>query len=332
VLQSGLRMTSAEDYESELFRRALAIAPEVASRYGVRPDVHPQDFIFRFILTQPRLAVLENAVDYYFGDGARSAARLRLLLEEICGWRGRRIDLLEFASGYGCVSRHLAKILPEVNVTSCDIHAAALEFLSHALGLRVIPSTSVPEQFIAPEAYDAIFALSFFSHMPKQTWGRWLRALMSRLKPGGALIFTTHGLVSLDRAGGIPLDSDGFGFVPASEQKDLDTAEYGGACTAPAFVFREASVPCDGRIVYFREGVWWEHQDLYVVKRHPVTNIDTWERQRLAGNSRLMDAAALTDQIEELQARVRDLEAELHGTRGRRASKLYRFAKKLVGR
>jgi len=322
-----------KDAELEVAHRAFAIAPEIAAKYGVLPDVHPEDFIFRFIITHPRRPILEHAVDYYFGDGERSARRLRLVLQEVCGWRGESIELLEFASGYGCVSRHLRKVLPEIDVTSSDIHPAAMDFITGKLGLPTVLSSSVPEQLNTPPNYDVVFALSFFSHLPKKSWGRWLRVLSSKLKPGGSLIFTTHGLVSRDRFGNPELDSDGFWFDARSEQKDLDTSEYGVACTAPLFVFREASADCDGRIIHLREGYWWEHQDLYVLKRNPVREGDSQELQQLAGSSGLLNTVeALSIQLDELRRRARDLEEWLHRIHAHPLYKLYRLGKRMIGR
>ena len=50
-----------------------------------------------------------------------------------------------------------------------------------------------PEDFRPSEQFDVVFALSFFTHMPKSTFGRWL-ARLPRGPPSGQLAFTTHGL------------------------------------------------------------------------------------------------------------------------------------------
>ncbi len=65
--------------------------------------------------------------------------------------------------------------------------------------------------------------------------------LTSLVKPGGHVIFTTHGLESVSNLGNVQyLTRRGFEFQPSSEQKDLKTAEYGFlACTRPEFVFSQ---------------------------------------------------------------------------------------------
>src|SRR5262249_25966861 len=146
----------------------------------------------------------------------------------------------EFASGYGCVARHL-KANPRLDLTSCDIHPDAIDFLSRQLGVRAIQSAHRPEDFSPPRTYDAIFALSFFSHIPKSTFGRWIKALYRSLNTPGYLLFTTHG-VETARQERLSLDdfpADGFRFASWSEQHDLDTEEYGMTISLPHFVAAE---------------------------------------------------------------------------------------------
>ncbi len=86
----------------------------------------------------------------------------------------------------------------------------------------------------------------------------------------GYLIFTTHGLKSCENLEITPADvpSDGFWFSAHSEQDDLDTAEYGCTLATPDFVIPEIYRQTGGApIVIYKFGHWWEHQDLYVVKR-----------------------------------------------------------------
>jgi len=248
----------------------------MAMKHHVISCVNPEDFIFRYLIDNKAFDNIEDAVAYYFDDGACSAEKLRNLLLDVCGWHGEAIDILEFASGYGCVTRHFENVLPEVALTSCDIHYKAVQFIAMELNVHAVLSSSVPENlnpvdttwhWNMPDKYDVVFALSFFSHMPKTTWTRWFNALLSRVKMGGFLIFTTHGLLSGKFLGSPEVDQDGFWFLQSSEQKDLDTLEYGLTLTNPLFVFEEAAKNPKGHIICFRQGYWWNHQDLYIVER-----------------------------------------------------------------
>lgn len=173
--------------------------------------------------------------------------------------------MLEFASGYGCVSRHLVNFSDEIELTACDIHNEARQFYADNFSVPFIMSASVPENFDPSAAFDAVFALSFFSHMPEASWSRWLNRLFDCVVPGGFLIFTTHGIVSMGGMRGF--SNNGFRFRPDSEQKDLATAEYGTTFTTPTFVRSEIDKISTAKLFLFREGEWWGHQDLYVVKK-----------------------------------------------------------------
>lgn len=248
----------------------LCLNRAAAERQGVESAVHSQDFIYWYnvshwlSLGEP----LEGPINYYFEDGGRSAEKLAGILAAL-GYEGeRKIKLLEFASGYGCVSRHLKKF-PQFDLVSCDIHGEAIDFLTKQIGVKAIPSAHVPEQFSPPDQYDVVFALSFFTHMPKTTFGRWLRALYNTLHLGGYLIFTTHGhkIFEIQAKYGAVLSEDGYWFAPMTEQKDLDTAEYGATITLPNFVNGEISRQTSALDITCKQADWWESQDLWIVRR-----------------------------------------------------------------
>jgi SAM-dependent methyltransferase len=165
------------------------------------------------------------------------------------------------------VSRHLPRAIPEVEVLSCDIHPAAVRFIRDELGGAAVLSEHEPEDVCFNEPFDAVFALSFFSHMPASSFGRWLAALYRAVRPGGVLAFTTHGLGSRAALGDPQIGEDGFWFMPSSEQSDLDGAEYGSSLSTPDYVIRELYRHVGGPLAEFRGSYWWQHQDLYVVAR-----------------------------------------------------------------
>jgi len=71
-------------------------------------------------------------------------------------------------------------------------------------------SRHVPEDLALGRTFDVVFALSFFSHVPEATFGRWLRALFAGVSEGGILIFTTHGLASQPNLGNPEIPESGF--------------------------------------------------------------------------------------------------------------------------
>lgn len=241
---------------------------ETAARpWGVKPDVHPDDFIFDFLINNPVFDSQEHAIEYYFNDGANSARKLGSILQDICKLGAGSFSLLEFASGYGCVSRHLGHVLPNCSLTVCDIHPEAVRFSEKVLGVEAIHSTSRPEDFPRDQQFDVVFALSFFSHMPKTTFTRWLRTLACLVGNPGFLLFTTHGLGSIVHIPQCEFDSDGYYFTPSSEQKDLDVQEYGTSLVKPEYVLSQIFGLVDCSLHHFHETYWWEHQDLYILRR-----------------------------------------------------------------
>ena len=201
----------------------------------------------------------EGAIEYYFRSGRESANMFRTIVEKDLGLNGSK-SVLEFASGYGCVTRHLLQT-GRSNLVSCDIHAEANDFIATEMGVTAMESSPIPEEFsTGGRRFDLVFALSFFSHMPKATWTRWLKALFNVLAPGGHLIFTTHGQISLRKHfTNVALDEDGFYFHPDSEQKDLDANQYGTTITDNRFVIGQiATLPRNCELLLLRAGLWWD--------------------------------------------------------------------------
>ena len=103
--------------------------------------------------------------------------------------------------------------------------------------------------------------------MPINSWARWLRAHYNVLEVGGYLVFTTQGMMSRPHFNNPEIPEDGFWFIPDSEQKDLDTAEYGQTIVTEDWVRQQITDLPHVSIERFSEGAWWGHQDLYVVQR-----------------------------------------------------------------
>lgn len=235
------------------------ICENEAKKLEVSPAIHPEDLIFQFILNLPNYqSKAESAIEYYFQDGFNSTQKLSHILTTICRFNGtQKIKLFEFASGYGCITRHLQNVIPFVEATACDIHPQAMQFIAENFKTATVLSSVQPEDLILEQKFDAIFVLSFFSHMPKTSFSRWLKKLASMLKPGGYLIFTTHGIESSKFFPDCQFDADGFYFKSNSEQSDLDAAEYGTACTLPTYVMGQIFNEPQWALSFFQQGYWW---------------------------------------------------------------------------
>lgn len=213
------------------------LATEFAQAHGVDGTIHDSDFIYWFDYGNAPENEKHQIALRYVHLGLATAQILSELIKQYPPPR-QNFRILDFASGYGRVTRWLGPTLPDAEVHASDIHPDAVAFMQ-SIGLNAFLSHSDPSRFTAPGTFDVIWALSFFSHMPKRTFGRWLAALCNCLEPNGLLIFSAHGIPIWPLLGRPELDHEGFWFKADSEQKDLDFEEYGNTCSTPRYVLSQ---------------------------------------------------------------------------------------------
>jgi SAM-dependent methyltransferase len=247
----------------------LAICKEMGRRYNVAPDIYEQDLLLKHILAKSGPKALES----YFQGGHQNAAQLAGVVGKLFS-KGERIKILEFASGYGRVTRHLRTLLKEHQLVASDIHPAACRFLQEKIGVEARCSDKQPELLDVGGDYDLIVVLSLFSHLPPQTFGRWLAALYGRLKVGGYLMVTANGPAAMER---FPILAKGynfrrgFGYRGLSDQGDLDPKDYGTmAVSLPYFAKTVADAIPTARIASFTSGAWFNSQDEWVIRRGSI--------------------------------------------------------------
>jgi SAM-dependent methyltransferase len=149
-----------------------------------------------------RVRVAGTADIESFLDGGQKAARtVRDLL--IAG--GRPIEqcraLLDFGCGCGRVLREW-KNLPGTAVYGTDLNPELIDWCRAQLPFAraSVNSEEPPTQF-SDEQFDAVYAFSVLTHMLADAQKAWLREFRRILKPGGLLIFSTHGSYYLPRLG-----------------------------------------------------------------------------------------------------------------------------------
>lgn len=263
-------MTSVSQKAFDLSEPMIKIATEMSSHLGCCASLHEHDQLIGYFINRMNMSP-ENAASDYITAGYHDAKRVSELIIKISSHKPMRI--LEFASGYGRVTRHLKRLLPEHDLFSSDIHLSACDFVRDSLGVVSYPSTTNVEVLDVGKNYDFIFALSFFSHMPDSKFGLWLTTLYDILAPGGYLMFTTHGQTAINKAPeffNAFLDKDsGFGFSPESEQNDLDLQEYGTTVSLPSYVSKTilAMLP-RANIFSFSSVPWFGLQDEWIIQKN----------------------------------------------------------------
>ncbi|RWD74266.1 class I SAM-dependent methyltransferase [Mesorhizobium sp.] len=248
------------------------MAQSIAMTKGVSPRISKDDMLFDFLVRAVFTTDQKKAVEAYFNGGEDCANRFAALVHEY--FPSGPKNVLEFASGYGRVTRYARKVLPRTEWMCSDIHPQAIAFLSDELGMPGAVSSTDPARWSIATSFDVVFALSFFSHTPDKTFAAWVARLFSAVAPGGLLIFTTHGAVSLAhmRANGRQdeFDHRGYYWNSNSDQRDLNPEEYGTSAVTLPYV-QSAVAPLNGaELIRFQQGFWWGHQDLYVVRKPKV--------------------------------------------------------------
>jgi SAM-dependent methyltransferase len=208
----------------------------------------------------------ERALFAYFRSGLSIADSMIQILRWRFGGLAGCGALLDFASGYGRVTRFFLRDLPAEGVWVSDIYADGVRFQEERFGVHGIVSTVRPEGFVRSERFDAITVASLFTHLPDARFVGWLRALLGLLRPGGVLAFSAHGPEVL--APGQEIPAAGILFQELSESASLDTSDYGSTWVTEGYVRAAVARAADGPVSVHRlpRGLC-NFQDLYVAVR-----------------------------------------------------------------
>jgi SAM-dependent methyltransferase len=221
--------------------------------------VHPADEMMQF--AAERTDDDRARVDYL-----RLGRELMRTVDQITTWAfaGRRgpVSVLEFACGYGRNLRHLVHSFGAEHVTASDIDPKAMAFVTERFGVSGRLSQAEPEALTWDERFDLIIVPSLFSHLPAQTFGRWVRALHGLLTDRGVLAFSVHGahlLPDEDYSAGIV-------FNAVSEALGrLEPDEYGTSFVTDAYVSEQVAAMTGGARHGRIQRGFWDFQDLHLV-------------------------------------------------------------------
>lgn len=170
---------------------------------------------------------------------------------------------LEFACGFGRVTRFLVEAVERGQLFVSDLQDDALQFQADHFGVQTLRSSYSPDAFQPDRSFDVIHCNSLFSHLPDRTFRAWLSRLTALLAPDGILLFTVHdeSLIPADRR-----DAGGITFRAVSESDRLIKSEYGSTWVSAAYVFRVVQEECGRPVMRWARGVD-NYQDAYIVGR-----------------------------------------------------------------
>jgi len=222
--------------------------------------IHPDDYMLRFFIGH-HWHHRETAWFDYFRSGWSASRTVHRLLSWHFGEKARSIRLLDFASGFGRVTRFLVQHLPPEQIWISDIFEDGVKFQRERFGVEGFQSSAEPDGLICNERFDCIVASSFFSHLPSATFTPWLKKLISLLRPGGMLIFSVHG----EDEGVGSREGGGVRYQASSEICELPGESYGTSWVEESFVRRAASDAAPGFDCIRFPRALWSFQDVYVL-------------------------------------------------------------------
>ena len=157
----------------------------------------------------------------YLDVGRRCADTLRQELAGAGLGPDREATVLDFGCGLGRTLRHFGETGWRLH--GCDVDAEMIEWCSGALSRRlpgVDLRVTAPEPPLPydDETFDALWAISVFTHFPTRLQSAWATELARILAPGGLAIVTTMGPWVFDPLppGDVASSAiEGFRFVPA---------------------------------------------------------------------------------------------------------------------
>jgi SAM-dependent methyltransferase len=291
----------------------------VAAVTGSQEDfpgrIHPADEMLLYNLDllhgNPTCAAI-----LYFVKGFQAAAAVL----ELARWRFRGRELgpvLDFASGYGRVTRFLIRDLPPEQLWVTDAVDDAVRFQRAAFGVHGFVSPPALEDLVADRRFPLVVACSLFSHLPRRTFGPWLRRLWDLVDDHGLLAVSVLD-ASLLGAAGAP---DGFAYFPESESRVLEGDRYGTTYVAEETfraILRDEgldgcrsppSIPPGGRCSVARiPAGLCAHQDLYLIAKGDDADFASLDLTRYPQGE--LDVFEIRGEEVELGGWVRDVDPD----------------------
>ena len=101
-------------------------------------------------------------------------------------------SILDFGCGCGRVLRHLPEAFPNAEIHGADVDGEAVQWCEDNLpfleGVYTLPE--MPPTHLKSEAFDFIFAISVFTHLPLAVERAWLKELRRIAKPGALVVLS----------------------------------------------------------------------------------------------------------------------------------------------
>jgi SAM-dependent methyltransferase len=167
----------AADMSEETPAESSAPVPE---RYpdSLIQEISPRDNMFR---VRKR----------YLNSGWRALTAIRLGMA--AAGKSDIESALDLPSGHGRVLRWIKAEFPSARLGACDIDHDGVDFCAATFGAEPVYGHADPAAVAIEQPYELIWSGSLFTHLPPGEWPGFLDLFVRALKPGGLVVFTTHG-------------------------------------------------------------------------------------------------------------------------------------------
>jgi SAM-dependent methyltransferase len=137
----------------------------------------------------------DASLEAYRNWGRENAAEMEAALSRFVDLP--QATIAEWGCGLGRLAMHLA---PKTDYTGFDIDESSLAYCRENLPGAYLRNDPMPPLPAEDESFDAVFAVSIFTHLSRAQHPAWAAEICRVLKPGGVFLFTVHGE---EQAGGL---------------------------------------------------------------------------------------------------------------------------------
>jgi SAM-dependent methyltransferase len=235
-------------------------------------SISKNDLMFRYACYH-----IGNIPEAYYGylqTGLNPRNIINKIVNSVYGSPDKIDSILDFAAGYGRVTRFLCADFSPKQIWASEIKSKALDFISEQFKCNTIQSSFIPEEFKTENRFDVIYVGSLFSHLPEDLFNRWLRVLYELLSEKGILIISTHDISLINKG-----NDNSFVFIEDSEDQMFaeiddhieDVGKYGAAYVGKnkiGEIFDSVGISKDQ--FYRFKRVLSNVQDVYVIQKYKL--------------------------------------------------------------
>jgi SAM-dependent methyltransferase len=164
----------------------FALGSTLGARYveGLGGKAHYNDFMLR--------GFDKKSVEKYRAGALEFVGILGQALTEAGRSWGSVSACLEVGCGYGRIVRELRQETPAETISVCDVIDEAARFTASEFGVRRVGVLPDAVEGLKGQ-FDLVYLLSVYTHLRLDLIEANLAAVAATLKPGGVVVFTTHG-------------------------------------------------------------------------------------------------------------------------------------------